>query len=297
MKVETVLEAGEWQTRAAAHRARLAPFVDAHLARRSRREKHPVYDFLFEYYSFRPALLLRWSPGIGVELRGENGEIGNFKEWSPTPDGIALDPAKFPSHRVEGLLQIAQILEKTASRAAFHGCFGLHEWAMVYRESEHRHAAPLRLSNQEIAALVESGPIRCSHYDAFRFFTPAARPLNLLSPNADSRAEMEQPGCIHANMDLYKWAAKFHPWIASGILADAFEIAIEARVLDMRAAPYDLSSYGFEPIRIETASGRAEYGQLQREVAHKAAPVRAALIGAYRKVAEAVESAQNGLKN
>lgn len=285
MKIETVLEEDEWQVRAAHHRARLAPFVAAHLARRSRREKHPVYDFLWEYYSFRPSFLLKWSPGIGVELRGETQRFNDWKEFSATPNGIALDAAKFPRHRREGLLQIAQILEQTASRAAFHGCFGLHEWAMVYRETEHRHAVPLRLCNDEIAALVESQPIRCSHYDAFRFFTPAARGFNILNPSAESRAEMEQPGCIHANMDLYKYATKFFPWIASEILADAFELAMEARVLDMRAAPYDLASYGFAPIRIETASGRGDYQKLQREIAQKAAPLRAKLIEVYRELA------------
>ena len=30
--------------------------------------KHPVHDFLFTYYSFRPAQLRRWSPGYGVVL-------------------------------------------------------------------------------------------------------------------------------------------------------------------------------------------------------------------------------------
>ena len=49
--------------RSAAHRARLAPYVEPHLARRRAGEKHPVHDFLFTYYAFSPAKLLDWQPG------------------------------------------------------------------------------------------------------------------------------------------------------------------------------------------------------------------------------------------
>ena len=54
------------------------------------------------------------------------------------------------------------------------GCFGMHEWAMVYRQSEDetRHAAwPLRLGSAGTDEVVESHRIACSHFDAFRFFT------------------------------------------------------------------------------------------------------------------------------
>ena len=278
-----ILPEKTWREAQHRHRARLEPRVLAHRARRSRGEKHPVFDFLWEYYSFKPAQLLRWSPGIGVELRGE---FGGWKELSPTPDGASLDLEKFPFHRMDGAREILEILENTASRTPNHACFGLHEWAMVYRAPRHRHPAPLRLGDDEIAALVESQPISCSHYDAFRFFTPAARGFNLLNPQGETRAAFEQPGCIHANLDLYKWAYKFSPWIGSDSIADAFEIAWQARWLDMRAAPYDLSAFGVVPICIETAPGRREYAQLQREIAEKAAPVRQNLIAVYRDLLE-----------
>ena len=45
-------------------------WVQPHLERRRRGEKHPVHDFLFTYYSQRPAQLRRWHPGLGVELEG-----------------------------------------------------------------------------------------------------------------------------------------------------------------------------------------------------------------------------------
>lgn len=283
-----VLEAAEWRERAASHRARLASFVEPYLVQRGRGEKHPVHDFLFEYYSFRPSQLLKWSPGLGVQLRGDTTALSLGKEFSRTPEGIALDAGKFPQHRLAGLRELLEILSRTAARPAFHGCFGLHEWAMIYREKELRHPVPLRLSDDVIAELVESQTISCSHYDAFRFFTSAARPLNVLQPESGNRADFEQPGCIHANMDLYKWASKFYPWIGSDLIAAAFEVARQAREIDMRAAPYDLAYLGYEPIRVETAEGRREYAIAQREIAALAAPVRTALIAAYADLLEVV---------
>jgi hypothetical protein len=49
-------------------------------------------------------------------------------------------------------------------------------------------------------------------------------------------------------------------------------------VLDMRASPYDLSALGYEPVRIETPSGRAEYVRQQGVVAERAAVVRQVLL-------------------
>ena len=282
------LSPAQWRARRDAHQARLLPFVEAHRARRSRGEKHAVWDFLWEYYNHKPAWILKWSPGIGVELEAGAADFTG-KEWTATPDGAsALDATKFPRHRLEGAREILSLLEQTAARDPFHGCFGLHEWAMVYR-GETRHPIPLRLSDEVIAELVETQGVRCSHYDAFRFFTPNARPLNVLQPAPDNRAQLEQPGCIHANMDLYKWAYKFAPWIESDLIADAFELTRAARWLDMRAAPYDLGALGVEPIRIETPDGRREYAAQQRAVAARAEPIRARLIAAYRELIGAIE--------
>jgi hypothetical protein len=73
----------------------------------------------------------------------------------------------------------------------------MHEWAMVYRQAhgELRHDAwPLRLGIGGTAAVIEQATVRCTHVDAFRFFTPAGCPLNLLQPTRDTRADNEQPG-------------------------------------------------------------------------------------------------------
>ena len=100
------------------------------------------------------------------------------------------------------------------SRTPQLGCFGLHEWAMVYRtpEDDVRHAGwPLRLGSGGTDEVVERHGIRCSHFDAFRFFTDDARPRNALQPTRDGQVALEQPGCLHAGMDVYKWAFKLTP--------------------------------------------------------------------------------------
>ena len=46
------------------------PWAEDRSRRMSRGEKHPVYDFLFEYYSFRPAhARLTWRFGDQIEWR------------------------------------------------------------------------------------------------------------------------------------------------------------------------------------------------------------------------------------
>lgn len=263
----TLLPEPAWRARQAAHEARVDAWIQPHLERRRRGIKHPVLDFLFSYYSHRPAQLRRWQPGYGVTL--ENGPV--------------LDDEAFLAKRGESVAWIRGLLGATAGRAGHFGCFGMHEWAMVYRQTheELRHNAwPLRLSADETAALVEERGVRCSHFDAFRFFTGPARPLNLLQPTRERQAELEQPGCLHANMDVYKWAYKLGPLVASELVADAFELAYDIRSLDMRASPYDLAALGYPPIRIETPEGRAEYVAAQRGFAERARPLRERLIAA-----------------
>jgi len=89
---------------------------------------------------------------------------------------------------------------------------------------------------------------------------------------------MEQPGCLHASMDIYKWAYKLIPVVPSELLLDAFVLARAIRELDMRASPYDLSDLGYSPVRIETAAGKAEYVAAQREFAGAAQLLRRRLL-------------------
>jgi hypothetical protein len=269
--VET-LSPAVWRRRAAAHTARLAPYVEPHLARRRAGEQHPVYDFLFSYYSQRPARLLRWHPGYGVALE-EAPEYDGLKGYSQGRVSTAYVATQLPL--VES---IHTLLSATAARPAHTGCFGLHEWAMVYRAEKTRHPQPLRLGSAGTDTVVEQHRIACSHFDAFRFFTDEAAPHNALSPGPDDRPAFEQPGCLHAGMDLYKHAFRLTPLVCSDLVADCFELAWDIRELDMRAAPYDLTPFGFEPVRIETPEGKQDYAAAQRVFAERGAPLRARLV-------------------
>jgi hypothetical protein len=283
----TVLAEADWLARQAAHEARVRVWTDPHQARASRGEKHPVLDFLFSYYAFRAAWLKRWHPGPDVVLTGESAR--DFLRWpeyravtlADGAPGITLDPAALPAHRRTFVLWLRDLLATMQTRPAFFGCFGLHEWAMVYRQTpdEVRHNAyPLRYPPDALAAIVEAAPITCTHFDAFRFFTAPARPLNKLQPTRETTPLHEQRGCLHAGMDLYKWAFKLAPFTPSELIADAFELACAIREIDMRASPYDLEKLGYPPIAIETPAGRAEYEQHQRAFATRGEPLRARLI-------------------
>ncbi len=278
----TLLSSTEWRARAATHERRVRAWTDPHQARAARGEKHPVYDFLFTYYAFRAAWLRRWHPGPDVALAGDAArEFLHWPEYHEIAQGVGIDPTTLPPHRRQFLVWLRELLTATRTCPPFFGCYGLHEWAMVYRQSpgEIRHNSyPLRFAPAELARIVESQPICCSHFDAFRFFTAPARPLNKLQPTRADAAQLEQRGCLHANMDLYKWAFKLAPFTPSELVADCFELARDIREIDMRASPYDLQKLGFAPIVIETPEGRADYEHHQRAFAARGEPLRTRLI-------------------
>jgi len=272
----------EWRPIEAAHQARIDAVTAGHRSRRQNPSRHPVEDFLFSYYMHSPAQLRRWHPGPGVALESAD-ERADWTFYRYADGGATLDVDDFLAGRTTAVRSIRRLLAASAGRPAQLGCFGLHEWAMVYRQSpdQHRHTDwPLRLGQAGTDEVVESHPIRCSHFDAYRFFTGPAKPLNALSPSRDSQVAMEQPGCLHATMDLYKWAYKLSPAIPSDLTADCFDLAREVRVLDMRAAPYDLSSLGYEPVTIETPEGKAAYAEAQREFTARGQMLRRRLIDA-----------------
>jgi hypothetical protein len=284
-----VLSEADWLERRRAHEQRVFAWTGPHQTRAARGEKHPCYDFLFEYYRFRPSWLRRWHPGPDVVLQGDAArEYLRWPEYREVAgghgpervEGVALNPAALEPRRRESLAWMVNLLRLTAERPPQFACYALHEWAMVYRlapEAVRHHAWPLRFPPDELARIVEAQPIRCSHFDAFRFFTEPARPLNKWQPARADVPQLEQRGCLHANMDLYKWAFKFAPFVPSELIADCFALAWAIREIDVRASPYDLRKIGFEPIRIETPEGRTEFETYQRDFAERSQPLRARL--------------------
>ena len=275
---ETVLTESQWTARADQYRSRVEEFMAPHLRRKHAGEAHPVWDFLFQYYSLRPRQLRVWHPGFGVALTGAVEPYRDRTGYGPHPAGVAVT-FEYLRSRIDTVEFIADLLRATATRPARLNCFGMHEWAMVYQSPTVRHGrVPLRLGAAATDAVVESAPLRCTHFDAFRFFTGPAAAMNAQALNREGQIGSEQPGCVHANMDLYKWCYKLGPLVESELLFDCLRLAADARELDMRASPYDLRDYGFEPIAIETPAGRTDYIRAQQDIAARAAPLRAAIV-------------------
>ncbi len=280
---QAVLPADVWLPRARAHAERADALTAGYRDRRSRGERHAIDDFMYDYYGVKPSHLRRWHPGPGVVLAGSDDDVAPRASWRwyrAVDGGVALDAAGFLAERGATVQYVRTLLARTASRPAHVGCLGLHEWAMVYRQDDarRRHSLPLRLGRERTDAVVEAHPLRCSHFDAFRFFTPDAVGRNRTQLTRATQTATEQPGCLHANMDLYKWAAKLTPAVPGELLLDCFELAREIRTLDMQASPYDVSSLGEPAVAIETPAGKAEYVARQRGFAERAAVLRQRLL-------------------
>jgi hypothetical protein len=275
---EAVLQEHAWLARERMHHKRVDDFCEPHRRRARVGEAHPVWDFLFTYYSLRPRQLRIWHPGFGVALGGAAADRPLERSgYGRGRHGVTVAREHLLA-RADTVRFIARLLRATAARPARLNCFGLHEWAMVYRAPTVRHGqVPLRLGQAGTDAVVESMPLRCSHFDAYRFFTEPATRRNAKELTRDGQVTAEQPACIHANMDLYKWAFKLGPLVESELVMDCLELAADARALDMRASPYDLRDYEFEPIAVETTAGRAEYVRAQQDIAERATPLRATL--------------------
>ncbi|AWB88483.1 3-methyladenine DNA glycosylase [Homoserinimonas hongtaonis] len=271
----------DWREREQAHQTRADELTRGWRERQLTGESHPVDDFVHTYYPFKASHLRRWHPGAGVALEDSaEDERADWRWYRRDANDTMVDAEAFVEARGRSIRFITGLLASTSARQGQFGCFGLHEWAMVYRQGEHRHATPLRLTQAQTDEVVESHRIGCSHFDAFRFFTPDAAPLNTLTPSRENQPELEQPGCLHAGMDVYKWATKLGPLVPGDVLLDCYELARDIRQLDMAASPYDATTWGAEPVAIETPEGKAEYVRRQREFAQRGNALRDRIVAA-----------------
>lgn len=275
-----------WTANAKKHSDLMGVYADAFVARRGKGQSHPVHDFMFTYYSCSPTKLKQWVPSFQQELV-VTPELMQEYPWLKDywfiqkEDLLTLNKERIQENTIGIAKFIINLCENILQQAPRFGCYGLHEWAMVYKLSQEqvRHTGHrLRLAPEDLARFVQQQTICCSHYDAYRFFTEEAKPLNVLNPTLASRIQMEQGGCLHANMDLYKWATKLWPWIGSDFIAKTFLLAFEIRELDMRASPYDLLDEGYSPICIETEEGRKLYQQEQQNFASRSTGLRQELL-------------------
>jgi hypothetical protein len=190
------------------------------------------------------------------------------------------------------------ILQTTLANEAVLHCYGLHEWAMQYHpegapappSGKYQSHLPLRASREVINSTVERKGLRCTHVDALRFFAPSAGHLNFHGASLErtDQLDLEQPGCVHAHMDLLKIALRVKPYCDPALLVDILGIALEARSLDVGASPYDCSEYSADNegnpipiIPVETPEGRAAYKVQQTDLMEKAEGTRLRLLANY----------------
>lgn len=262
-----------WREREQRHHQSVEALTGDHLHRRQRGTPHPVVDFLFTYYRTSVGSLARWHPGPGVIL--ENAHHGPRAQWRHYQretvngrTGLMVDPASVLDRGGQRLRHTRDIVAASAARPGATGCFGLHEWAMLYRtgSTDTRHGdVPLRVSRDQLDEVVERSRLRCTHFDAFRFFTEPAAPLNEQPLTRAARITNEQPACLHAGMDLYAHTSALEAGAPGELLLDTLRAAFRAREVDMRSSPYDLSQWGLTPIPVETPNGRAQFVSFQRE--------------------------------
>ena len=128
----TTLAESDWQQRRRTHEQRVFAWTGPHQARAARGEKHPVYDFLFEYYRYRPSWLRRWHPGPDVVLLGDSArEFLRWPEYLAAATGVTLNPAALAPHRRESLAWIVNLLRTTAERPPHFACYGLDRKSVV----------------------------------------------------------------------------------------------------------------------------------------------------------------------
>ncbi|NLB46287.1 MAG: 3-methyladenine DNA glycosylase [Microbacteriaceae bacterium] len=291
MLTEASVPIDTWRELESRHERRADDLTSGHRARKARGEKHPVEDFLWTYYSVKPNELRRWHPGASVTLLDAADLRGGWRYYTTRGNDARLDVEAFFEKRGATIDYVARLLSATLERTPQYGCFGLHEWAMVYRlgPDQVRHAGqPLRIGHEATDRVVESNPISCTNFDSYRFFTPAAAPLNALRPTRENQPDTEQAACLHAGMDVYKWASKIAPIIPGELLLDTWVLARDIREVDMQASPYDVTGFiganstALTPIPIETPEGKREYASRQREFVRRGNALRERVLAAIR---------------
>ncbi|GBG30071.1 Hypothetical Protein FCC1311_062912 [Hondaea fermentalgiana] len=317
--LRTALGRSEWTRAAAEHGARVASLLaEGRDAKGGLRADHPIFNFLRSYYFVKSAAdvrkkLTRWSPGALAWLR-----LGNIpdaeqdqtlsalrlerapQDEPPPHDGRLQDSSSYcrvivTQKDADALHFVQGVLQSTTTNAPVLNCFGMHEWAMLYQEADEDEpfaaqfqSLPRRVAQQDINATVRALKVNCTHFDAMRFFAKSAKTY---SRHHDIDREQsfvsENPACLHAQMDLLRHALKLGALIPGAMLANALELALEARALDVAASPYDATAFGLEPVAVETEVGKAEYKTRQLRLAQRARPLRRAMLDYTRAVIDA----------
>mmetsp|Transcript_17449 Transcript_17449/g.28174 ORF Transcript_17449/g.28174 Transcript_17449/m.28174 type:complete len:315 (+) Transcript_17449:174-1118(+) len=293
-----------WRSLAKLHQERLVQVVSPGCIDRDVSKgldpANPIFNFLKLYYRIKGPKelrrLMRWSPGFGAQVHGVDprGDKDLIQlKWTQTEGDRVL--FKVPEKGLKSLQQWEMVLRRTMENKPVLNCFGMHEWAMVYASSEsskfQSEVMDFRVSQREINELVVSKGVNCTHFDAYRFFSPDAFDFSkhghlMKTCDRATGQQLENPACIHTAMDTFKVAYKFYPLINSELLLESLELSIDARRIDVRASPYDPSKFGLEPIKVETVDGRREYQIAQRNLLDRSQRLRGKLLKALDEIYE-----------
>eukprot|EP01041_Mallomonas_annulata_P005090 gene5090-10186_t len=320
---KTIIKQSDWHSAATDHRQIITDLLypSNDLPEKQRHHliaTHPIYNFMHRYYRFSANDLKKYSPGLGVtfetpistDTSDSNLFHPRFLQHDPISETSTYIPFNISHTGIHGwptLLRSYDILTSTLKNKANYRCFGFHEWAMLYSGNsnknnnenkeiiikKHQENLNLRISQEIINNVVESNQLYCTHFDAWRFFHKDAQILNHYNPiERNTQSLYEQPACIHANMDLFKYAYQAYPLISSRLLLKTLKLAIKARIIDMRASPYDVSQYTeCNPhIEVEVEAGRKVYIHEQEKLASQGYDIRRELIEEYELIFNGVQT-------
>ena len=111
-----ILDRVTWTARERAHHERVDALTAAHRERARRGEKHPVWDFLFTYYSYSPSQLRRWHPGAGVQLDDAQDRL-DWRWYSPGTDpGSTMPDADAFAIEKPALADLIELRQRGAPR-------------------------------------------------------------------------------------------------------------------------------------------------------------------------------------
>ena len=229
-------------------------------------------------------MLRRWHPGAGVELEGAAEEPARAWRWyapGPTPGSVVVDAAALECEKGDSLGMIERILHQTAQRPGASAASACTNGPWCTGRSKHRNPVPLRLGQDATDAVVEGNELRCTHFDAFRFFTPEAVPRNRDRPLREAQPAMEQPGRLHAGMDVYKWAVKLGPSCPARCCSTRSSSPATSAFSTCRPPPTTWRR-GRRPGAHRDAEGKAEYVRRQRAFAERSNALRGGILGAWR---------------
>jgi hypothetical protein len=224
MRRSTIVPLSEWFLKAEQHAMKIDSLLyppGVTLKHRMHSAKsHPIFNFLWRYYRFTASSLTRYSRGMGVILQDADESAHGSIILSNSMTSFDNIGCSYDVNQIEGLPPFAQFGKKRLTRnrdillerKPFFGCFGLHEWAMLFSGNKNTAKSPvndalisdsitqnkselqsdtkqqeeealsLRLPQSTIDSVVNATPLRCTHYDAWRFFRPEAKDMNVIAP-------------------------------------------------------------------------------------------------------------------